>query len=145
MESIQMSEILIFADIDGRIAQLVSNGWSVPINGIWLQLPVLKQVQEEVSYSFQRWRPEVHLITEAPLCKNGPLCLIDRSGWSSLRSLNSCCHCLREALLLDCCGSRSQACRFRFDRFLCRVWLNGWDTRLGRFVQTQWDLAGHCH
>ena len=83
METIQKtSKILIFADINGRVAQLVSNGWSVPINGTGLQLPVLKQVQQEVSYGFQRWCPEVHLITEAPLCKNGPLCLIDRSGWS---------------------------------------------------------------
>ena len=74
METIQeMSEILIFADIDGRVAQLVSNGRSVAINGAWLQLPILKQVQEEVSYGFQRWCPEVHLITEEPLCENSPL------------------------------------------------------------------------
>ena len=66
METIQeTSEVLIFADINGGIAQFVSS---------------LKQVQEEVSNGFQRWCPEVHLITEAPLCKNGPLCLIDRSG-----------------------------------------------------------------
>ena len=45
METIQETgEILIFADINGRVAQLVSNGWSVPINGTGLQLPVLKQV-----------------------------------------------------------------------------------------------------
>ena len=50
------------------------------INGARLQLPVLEQVQEEVSYGFQRWCSEVHLNTEAPLCKNGPLCLIDGSG-----------------------------------------------------------------
>ena len=53
MENIQeMSEILIFADINGRITQLVSNGWSVPINGTRLQLPVLKKVQQDVSYGF---------------------------------------------------------------------------------------------
>ena len=129
-----MGEILIFADINGEVAQLASNGWSVAINGAWLQLSVLKHVQAEVSCGFRRWCPEVHLIIEAPLCKNGPLCLIDRSGWSSLRSLNLCCHCLREALLLDCCGLRSQAWRFRFDRYLCRVWLNGWVTILDLFA-----------
>ena len=145
VEAIQETgEILIFADINGEVSQLVSNGWSVAINGARLQLPVLEQVQKEVSYGFQRWCPEVHLITQALLCKNGPLCLIDGSGWSTLRSLNLCCHCLREALFLDCCGSRSQACRFRFDRFLCRVWLIGWVTRLGR-LGTQWDLTGHGH
>ena len=81
METIQETgEILIFADINGGVAQLVSNGSSVPINGTRLQHPVLKQVQQEVSYGFKRWCPEVHLITEAPLCKNGPLCLIDGSG-----------------------------------------------------------------
>ena len=79
METIQEThEILIFAN--GRIAQLVSNGRSVSINDTWLQLPVMEQVQEEVSYGFQRWCPEVHLIPEAPLCKNGPLFLIDGSG-----------------------------------------------------------------
>ena len=72
METIQeMSEILIFADINGGVTQLVST---------WLQLPVLEQVQEEASYDFQRWCPEVHLITETPLCENGPRCLIDGSG-----------------------------------------------------------------
>ena len=81
METIQeTSEILIFADINGGIAQFVSNGGSVAINSAWLLLLLLKQVQEEVSNGLQRWCPEVHLITEAPLCKNGPLCLIDRSG-----------------------------------------------------------------
>ena len=106
METIQETgEILIFADINGKIAQLVRNGWSVTINGTWLQLSVLKQVQEEVRYGFQRCCPEVHLITEAPLCKNGPLCLIDRSGWSSFRSLNSCCHCL-SYLIAVALGSR---------------------------------------
>ena len=28
----------------------------------------LEKVQEKVSYGFQRWCPEVHLTTEAPLC-----------------------------------------------------------------------------
>ena len=81
MEAIQETGgILIFADINGRVAQIVSNGWSVTINGTRLQLPILKQVQQEVSYGLQRWCPEVQLITEAPLCKNGPLCLIDRGA-----------------------------------------------------------------
>ena len=45
-------------------------------------------------------RPEVHLITVAPLCENGPL--PHRLIWLRLlRSLNSCCHCLKESLLLD--------------------------------------------
>ena len=53
METIQeMGEILIFADINGTVAQFVSNGWSVSINGTRLQLPVLKQVQQEISYGF---------------------------------------------------------------------------------------------
>ena len=70
METIQVTgEIFIFADINRGVAQLVSNGWYVAINGAQLQLPVLEQVQMEVSYGFQRWWPEVHLITEAPLCK----------------------------------------------------------------------------
>ena len=70
METIQeMSEVLIFADINGGIAQFVRNGGSVAINSAWLQLLLLKQVQEEVSNGFQRWCPEVHLITEAPLVK----------------------------------------------------------------------------
>ena len=54
--------------------------------------------------------------------RNGPLGLIDRSGWSSLRSLKSCYHCLSEALLLDSWRSRSPAWRNRFDRFLWRTW-----------------------
>ena len=65
-------------------------------------------------------------------CKNHPLCLTDWSGWDSMRSLNMCCHTLREALLLDSWGSRCQAWRLRFDRFLWRMWLNGWVNRLGR-------------
>ena len=32
---------------------------------------------EKVGYGLYRGCPEVHLITEAPLCKNGPLSLID--------------------------------------------------------------------
>ena len=68
MKTIQETgEILFFADINWGVAQLVSNGWSVAINGAQLQLPVLEQVQKEVSCGFQRWCPEVHLITEAPL------------------------------------------------------------------------------
>ena len=59
-------------------------------------------------------------------------CLIDWSGWSPLRSLNSCCHRLREALLLECWGSRSRASRLRFVRFLWGIWLNGCVNRLGR-------------
>ena len=81
-------------------------------------------------------------------CKNGPLCLIDWSNWSSLRSLNLCCHHLREALVLDICGSRSQAWRFRFDRFLWRIWLNGWVNRLGRLGRHNgiWlDMATRSH
>ena len=51
VETIQeTSEILIFADIDGRVSQFVCNGGSVAINGAWLQLPVLEQIQQEVSY-----------------------------------------------------------------------------------------------
>ena len=72
--------------------------------------------------------------------RNGPLGLIDRSGWSSLRSLNSCCHWLSEALLLDCWGSRSPAWRIRFDRFLWRTWwmaeTPGWADTLG----SDWTL-----
>ena len=52
-------------------------------------------------------------------------CLIDGSGWSLLRSLNSCCHRLSEAVLLECWGSR-------FVRFLWGIWLNGCVNRLGR-------------
>ena len=37
METIQeTSEILIFADINGGIAQFVSNGGSVALNSAWL-------------------------------------------------------------------------------------------------------------
>ena len=78
LETIQeTSEILIFTDIHGRISQFVCNGWSVTINGTWLKLSVLEQVQQEVGYELYRWCPEVHFITEAPLCKNDPLFLID--------------------------------------------------------------------
>ena len=79
VETIQETgEILIFADINGEVSQLVSNCSSVTINGSLLQLPFLEQVQKEVSYGFQRWCPEVYLFTEAPLCQNGPLYLTDR-------------------------------------------------------------------
>ena len=61
-----------------------------------------------------------------------PVVSNDWSGWSSL-SLNSYCHCFREALLLDCWGSRSHACRSNFDRFLWGVWLDGWESRLDRY------------
>ena len=43
METIQeTSEVLIFANINGGIAQFVSNGGSVAINSAWLQLLLLK-------------------------------------------------------------------------------------------------------
>ena len=144
METIQEAgEIFVFANIESRAAQFISNGWPVTINGAGLEFPFLKEVHEEIRHWLYRGWPEVHLIRETPLCKNGPLCLVDRSGWSSLRSLNSCCHCLRETLLLDCSGSRSQAWRLRLGRFLWGIWLKGRVRRLGR--QAQWDLAGQFH
>ena len=41
----------------------------IAINGAWLQLLVLEQIQQGVGYRLYRWCPEVHLITEATLCK----------------------------------------------------------------------------
>ena len=70
-----------------------------------------------------------------------PTCLIDWSDWSPLRSLNSCCHCLRRAVLLDCWGSRSHAWRLRFVRFLWGISLNGWLGRLGRLSGIWLDMA----
>ena len=50
METIQETgEILIFADING-LPNL--SAMAVPINSAWLQLPILKQVQQEVSCGF---------------------------------------------------------------------------------------------
>ena len=69
----ETSEILIFATIDGWISQFVCNGWPIAINCTWPQLPVLEQIQQEVS----NLCPEVYLITVAPLCKNGLLSLIE--------------------------------------------------------------------
>ena len=63
------SEILIFADIGGRVPKFVCNGLPVAINGAWLQLPVPEQIQQEVSNGLYRGCPKVHLITVALLCK----------------------------------------------------------------------------
>ena len=50
VETVQeTSEISIFADINRRVPQFISNGLSVTINGAGLQLPVLKQVHKKVS------------------------------------------------------------------------------------------------
>ena len=73
----ERSEILIPADINGCVTQFVRKGQPVAINGAWLQFPVLEQIQQEVSNGLNRGCPEVHLITEASLCQNGPLCLLD--------------------------------------------------------------------
>ena len=56
-------------------------------------------------------------MNDTSLGKKWPICLIDRSDWPPLRSLNSCCHCLRQVLLLDCWGSRSPAWRLRLSDF----------------------------
>ena len=61
-----------------------------------------------------------------------------------LRSLNSCCHYLRQTLLLNCWGSRSPAWILRFVRLLWGVWLNGCQ-QVGHIGQAQWDLAGRDH
>ena len=53
---------------------------------------------------------------------NGPVCLIDGSGWSSLRSLNLC-----RPLPLDCCGSKSQVFSFRFEGSCAGTgWMADW-------------------
>ena len=71
-----------------------------------------------------QWGSEVHWLLRHQYGKMVHF-VIDCSGWSSLRSLNSCSHCLREALFLDSRSSRSQTCRFRLDRFMWGVWLKG--------------------
>ena len=50
VETVQESgEIFIFADVEGRISQFISNGRPVAINGAGLQFPLLKKVHKEIS------------------------------------------------------------------------------------------------
>ena len=126
MKTIQQpSKVFILAYVDLVIAHLVNYGHPITTNGTRLEELLLKKVEKEIRNLLYRGRPEVHLILLIPSDKNGPLWRIDSSGWASLRSLNSCCHLLRETCLLNGCGSRSQACRFRLWRSLCGHWLNG--------------------
>ena len=120
-----MSKVLVFADIDLIIPNFIGYSCSVAIKRTRLKISLLKQVQEEIRNLIYRWWPEIHLIWLTPFDKHGSLRLIDTSGSASLRSFNSCCHFLREPLLLYTFGSRSQACRFRLKRSLWRHLLKG--------------------
>ena len=65
-------------------------------------------------FSWKRYRRK-----SATSFTGSPLCLIGFSSRESLRSLNSFRHPFRESL--NCRGSRSQAWRLRFTRFLCGI------------------------
>ena len=124
--------------------QSISNGWSVTNNSTGLQLPVLKQVPKEVSNWLYMWCPKYTWWMIHHLVKKNHL--PHRLIWLTppLRSLNSCCHCLRQVLLLYCWGSRSPAWGLRFVRFLWGIWSNGCE-QAGQIGQAQRDVAGHGH